>query len=228
MSASYPWFVVLEISLLPIAAILIAWKRHAWKDLLEKMAPPFLFHVALAFALVLVESTWALWTIIFLAGLSAFLVLELLFLLSYQPTAYPVNALSRLNIAFVPLILWYAVSTSIGLHTFLHTPSWVHVVMLMALGGVLFRTTGHPGASLAQNRSWMLIGVLVGAQVGWLGLLLPLSMPMQGMIAAIIMTGFLRVRRYLYPPKPSLRVAWSELVATCILFVMALSTTKWL
>lgn len=198
------------------------------RDVVEKMAPTFFLQCALAFGLLLVETDVALWTIHILTGLTTFLSLELLFLLAFEPDAYPVNGLSRLNIAFVPLISWYAVSTSSGLVTFLHTPHAMHVAMCALIGMVLYRTTGHPGATPAQNVTWTSIGLLVGLHVGWIGLHLPVTMPMQGVVAAVLFTGILRMRRYVYVPKPTRQVAWIEGISVVVFFIVAMSTAKWL
>lgn len=224
----YPWIVVVGVAAVPSASLLIAWGRVRFFDLLEKMTPSFLLIASLAFGLLLIEGTVPFMVMLALASVCSFISLELLFLLSYHPSAYPVNGLSRLNIAYVPLIVWYAVATSSGLRVFLHVnPAW-HLVLVAALGVVLFRTTGHPGASLRQNAVWAVVGALVGFEVGAVGLLLPLSMEMQGLLAAILLCATLRARRYLYDPKPSRRMAWLEASAATSVFLMSLLSAKWL
>ncbi len=223
----YPWLVGIGVLWLPVASFLIAWKHVRFNDLLEKMAPTYLLLAALAFALLLVENIWTLRILITLAGVSSLLSLEVLFLLAHHPTAYPVNGISRVNIGYVPLIVWYAVSTSIGLITFIHSPRVWHVVLCAVLGAVLFRTTGHPGASEAQNRIWTLIGVATGVEIAVLGLLMPVSLAIQGFVAAAIFSAVLRVRRYLYDPKPSHRMAVSEGTAFLASLIFALSTARW-
>lgn len=224
---SYPWIVLLGIAAVPAASFVLAWKRVQPWDLAEKMAPTFLLVTALAFGLLLAEGPLALWAIILLAAVTSFVSLELLFLLAFHPSAYPVNGLSRVNVAYVPLIVWYAVSTSSGLITFLHSDRLWHVLLAVVLGVALFRTTGHPGATRRQNLVWMVVGGIVGLEVGWVGLLLPVSLSMQGVIAAIVFSSALRARRYLYDPKPSRRAAISEAVASCALLVASLVTAKW-
>lgn len=225
---AYPYFVLVGILFVPAAAAFLSWKRVAWGDLLEKMAPTFILHLSLGFGLLLVESPLARSMITVLAAVSTFVSLELLFLLAFNPAAYPVSGLSRVNIAYVPIATWYAISTSVGFLVFLHSDGIWHVLVAAALGAVLFRTTGHPGATHAQNRTWMLIGLITGIEIGAIGLILPVSMGMQGFIAALIFTAVLRVRRYVYDPKPSVRLAWSETVGACTLFAASLLTAKWL
>lgn len=224
----YPWLVLLGVATLPVGAVVIAWRRVRFADLTEKMTPTYLLIAALAFALVLVEGRWPFAALVALAAFASFLSLEVLFLLARFPHAYPVNGISRVNIGYVPLIMWYAMSTSSGLLTFLHTDRVWHVALGTVLGLVIFRTTGHPGATARQNRVWMLVGAVSGFETGVLGIILPLSMGMQGLIAALVICGMLRVRRYLYDPKPSARAAWSELSAGFAVFAVSLLTAKWL
>jgi hypothetical protein len=224
----YPWLVLLAVALLPAGAFVIAWKRVRFGDLTEKMAPTALLLASLAFALLLVEGEWPLTALVMLASLASFLSLEVLFLLARFPQAYPVNGISRVNIGYVPSIVWYAISTSSGLLTFLHTDRVWHVALATVIGLIVFRTTGHPGATPRQNRIWMLVGGVTGFETGILGIILPLSMGMQGLIAALIICGVLRVRRYLYDPRPSVRIAWSELSAGLAVFMACLMTAKWL
>lgn len=224
----YPWIVVFAIGVLPVAALVLAWGRVKMFDLLEKMSPTFLLLIALAFGLLLAEGPWAVGLIFLLAGIASFMSLELLFLLAFHPAAYPVNGLSRINLAYVPVMIWYTVATSSGLMVFLHTDRLWHVFLPAILGVFVFRLTGHPGATREQHRVWSFLGLLLGVEVGLLGLLLPVGLEVQGLIAALLFTGVLRVRRYVHHPQPSSRVAWSEAIGMCILFVSTLLTAKWL
>ncbi len=225
---TYPTFVLIVALSVPVASLVLSFKKLRVADLVEKMLPTYVLLASLAFGLLLAEGPVAIGTIIALAAAASFVSLELLFLLIYHPSAYPVNGLSRVNIAYVPLAVWYAASTSSGLRIFLHVSPWIHIAILTALGAILFRTTNHPGASARQNAVWSAIGLLVGAEIGWIGLLLPVSMGMQGILAALLCTAALRARRYLYDPKPSRRLAWSEAMALLVLLAAALGTAKWL
>jgi len=226
--ALYPWIVIIGVVAVPCASLLISWGRVRFFDMLEKMVPTFVLIAVLAFGLLLVEGTFAFWALVVFASVSSFFSLELLFLLAFNPASYPVNGLSRANIAYVPLIVWYAMSTASGLRVFVQTSIWWQLAIATALGALLFRTTGHPGASLRQNAVWSMLGALVGAEIGLVSLLLPLSMQMQGIIAAILFSAALRSRRYLYDPKPSRRVAWIEASTAAALFGISLLSAKWL
>lgn len=224
----YPWFVVVGILLVPCMSVVISWKHVRAIDVIEKMTPTFLLIVSLGFGMLLVESRLAIWTIALLAGIASTVSLELLFLLSRHPSAYPVNGLSHVNIAYVPLGIWYASYAASGLMIFLHSSPLWHVGILGILGALLFRTTGHPGATKEQNRVWMVVGGLIGLEVGWIGTLLPLSMNMQGLISALVVCAVLRVRRYVYHPIPSVRLAWSEALIGAVLFIGGIASAKWL
>lgn len=225
---TYPWIIAVGIVALPVATFLISWKRLPLSDAFERMLPSWVLLIALAFALLLTEGPLAVWAVILIAAGSAFISLELLFLLVYDPPRYPVNGISRANIAYVPMAVWYAASTSVGLLVFLHTPPIWHVAIMVILGAILFRVTGHSGASLHEKAVWSLVGAIVGAHVGLLGIMLPVSMPVHGLIAAAIMSAALRARRYIYAPRPSSRQAWIEGIAAVLLFISSLATAKWL
>lgn len=226
--AFFPWMFVLGFAVVFLAASAIAWRRVRMADFLEKMAPTFLLMAALAFSSILVEGTLAHIAWLVIAALGSGLSLELLFLYAYDPLRYPVNGLSHVNIGYIPIIAWYAASTSSGLIMFLHTDRVWHVVLMVVLSVMMFRTTGHPGATREQNAVWSLFGGLVGLHVGLLGIVLPLSLSMQGVVAAVIISASLRVRRYMYDPKPSFRQGWMELSFASVALLSVLSTAKWL
>ncbi|MCC7357098.1 hypothetical protein IT408_01160 [Candidatus Uhrbacteria bacterium] len=226
--ALYPWICGISILLFCFSVAGIVWGRMTLVDIFEKIVLPFLLQISLVFGLVLVETTISLWIVIISSFVGMALSLELLYLYCFERERYPVNGLSRLNIALVPIIAWYTVSTSVGLLNFLHFPHFIYVFINGILGMILYRTTGHPGATPSQNRIWMGIGLLIGLHVGWIGLHLPLSMPMQGVIAAVLLSGGLRMRRYVYNPKPSRRIALFEGTAIFVLFTVAILTAKWL
>ncbi len=225
---AYPWIVLIGVAALPLAALVIGWGRLHLGNMLEKMAPAFLLLSSLAFSLLLLEGDIAPWIVIVLAALASYFSLEMLFLHVYVPTRYPVNGISRLHIAYVPIVMWYAAATSTGLLIFLHSNRFLHVLGATLLGVLLFRTTGHPGATKQANRIWMFVGGLAGLHVGVLGIFLPLTMPVQGVLAALILSATLRVRRYMYEPKPSRKQAWIEGAIAASLFVLVTGTASWL
>lgn len=225
---SYPWAVLWGVLILPLAALAIGYGRIRVAHVLEKMTPPLVLLASLAFALLLAETAAAHAVIIALAAATCFFSLELLFFLVFDPARYPVKALSRLNLACVPLAAWYTASTFAGLLFFLHFEKIYLVAGMLASGAILFRATGHAGAARSHNLIWMLVGALTGAHAGLLGIWLPISLPMQGAMAAFILSAVLRARRFSHDPRPSRRQAWAEGLAAVVLFAILLGTAKWL
>lgn len=224
----YPWIVLAGVGILPLASLCIAWRRVRFFDWLEKMTPSFVLLAALAFALILSEGAFANTVIVIIASLSSLISLELLFILAFDPSRYPVNALSRVNIGYVPIAIWYISANSSGLLIFMHMERFWHVLIMVILGAVLFRTTGHPGATREQNAVWIFVGSLTGLHAGLLGIYLPLSTSMHGIIAAILLCSALRARRYMYDPKPTVRQAWGEGGGVVVALIAVLVTAKWL
>ena len=224
----YPWIVLSGALAVICGAILMSRKRIAFADLLEKMLPTAILLLALGFASLLIEGQLGQYGIIVVGAVSSYLSLELLFFLTFMPSRYPVHGLSRVNIAYVPFIIWYSSVPSIGLITFLHSPKWVHVALMAVLGLVLFRTTGHPEATIEQNRRWMFVGLITGFQLGLLGIMLPLSMEAHGALAMMTFSIILRMRRFMHNPLPSLRQAWMERAGALILLVVIVLTSRWL
>jgi hypothetical protein len=224
----YPWIVLIGVCSLPLAVFALTWKRIRFLDVLEKMIPTFVLVLTLAFGLLLAEGAFARTVIIVLAALASMVSLEFLFLLICQPERYPVNGLSRLNLAYVPLIFWYVAATSSGLLVFVHADRGAYIIVLMAVSMILFRTTGYPGASFQQHLIWMTVGAMIGLHVALLGIFLPINMAAQGMIAALVGSAALRARRYMYTPLLSPRQAWIEGVTALVAFIAIVSTAKWI
>lgn len=224
----YPWFASLGALALPVSAYLVSYKRIVLWDMVKKMLPTMLLILALAFAMLLVEGAIEQWIVIALSFIGSFLSLQLLFFLCFMPSRYPVGGLSRVNIAYVPLIILFSVSTSTGLINFLHTPRWPHIVGMVLLGILLFQTTGHPEASVEQNYTWMLVGAITGLYLGLLGAMLPLGIWQQGALGMVVFCGILRMRRYLYNPLPGKRQAASEFALALIFLVAIAITSRWL
>ncbi len=225
--SAFPWIAAIGWLAVPVAAVVISWRHIGWSDLMRKMMPTYVTLACLVFALLLVEGAWQFWLLAGLAALISFVSLELVFLMSYDLVAYPVQGISRVNVGYVPIAIWYAASTSVGLMTFIHTDAIWHIALMATLGAVLFRTTGHPDATASQQRVWTALGILVGIEVGLLGVFLPVGMQPQGLIAAVLFSAALRARRYVHDPKPSLRIAYIEGAAAMIVFVVALASAKW-
>lgn len=224
----YPWIALGGVLLAVVAIFAMGHKRVKLVDLAEKMLPTMILLLSLVFGMLLAEGVWARWAIVGFGVVATFLSLELLFLLSFTPSRYPMSGLSHVNIAYVPFIIWYTVANSVGLMTFLHSPDWIHVLAMTLVSVVLFRTTGHPGATPEQNKVWTLVGGLVGLHIGLLGIMLPMSMAAQATLGMIIICAILRLRRYLYHPLPGRKQAWIEGVTAVLILGVAIGTARWL
>ncbi|MFZ6015349.1 MAG: hypothetical protein ACOYUZ_03260 [Patescibacteria group bacterium] len=224
----YPYIALIGVAGVLGSVFLMAKGRLSFFDVTEKILPTVLLEMVLVFSILLIEGDIQKLIAVLLGSVAAFLSLELLFFLAFMPSRYPVHGLSRVNIAYVPFIIWYTAATSVGLIIFLHSPKWIHVLIMLVLGVTLFRTTGHPEATKEQNSRWMMIGAVVGLHLGILGAMLPLSMFAQGAIAMIVFSVMLRLRRYLYHPIPGKVQAWFEGVAATVFFGIVLITSRWL
>ncbi len=225
---AYPWIALIGVFAVVAGIFAMSRKRIKLADLAEKMLPTFLLLISLVFGMLLAEGFWAKLAIVFFGTVASFLSLELLFLLSFMPSRYPMSGLSHVNIAYVPLIVWYTVANSVGLITFLHSPEWIHIAILVVLSVILFRTTGHPGATQEQNRIWSLVGGLTGFHIGLLGIILPMSMAGQATLGMVMFCAILRLRRYIYHPLPGRRQAWLESALAVIVLGIAVGTARWL
>ena len=224
---SYPWLAVVAIAVFVSAAFSMAWKRVPLLSFAARMGVAFLLLLSLGYALLLAEGVWARWGIPVLAGIAAFAALELLFLHVFLPARYPVNGLSHLNLALVPLALWCVQSASVGLSVFIHAPRWIGVVMMGAVCGALFWATAHAESRAAHQRRWALLGVLIGVHLGLLGTLLPLPIPVHGAYAAALGAVGLRARRYGISPRLSRRVVLVELLIATALVLTLFMTGQW-
>lgn len=224
---AYPYVGLTGVVVFPVAAALIVFRRMTIIDFLKTILPVWLCLASALFAQLLIDTAWASELLSVLMGALSYLMLELLFLKTYNQGAYPLNALSRVNLVTVPLIIWFVQSTLSGLFVFVRLDPLWFILIPTVLGALLFRVTEHPTASRTESRIWMAIGAFTGLEVGWLGTLLPVSMAMQGIVAAVAFAIVLRTRRYLYGPQPARRVAITEAVACLVLFAACFITAKW-
>jgi hypothetical protein len=224
----YPWPLVLFLLWYLLAVVILVWKRLSWRDAVEKTLPSFLTLMAIAFWVLLIETSIERLIILLLFVGIPYLVLELLFLLMYAPARYPVNGLSRVNIAFVPLTAFFLAATFDGLLVFLRLPWWVPVAVFTLVGGLLFLFTAHPTANRPHRWRWAVLGGIIGLHIGILELLLPVSMLVHGALGAFLLAFPLRLRRYAYQPVPSRRLAWSEGLLACLFFVGLLVVSRWI
>jgi hypothetical protein len=209
------------------SAILICWRHLSWTEAVAKLTPASLAFASGSLAFLLVEGEIERVVLSLVVIFLPWIVLELLFLSIYDPARYPVNGLSRLNLAFLPLAAFYLAMALNGLLVFVRLPWMWTVGAFTVLGACAFAATEHPAADAAHRRRWLLLGGLLGGQVGALVVALPFSFLVQGAMAALFLAFPLRWRRYAYQPVPSSRQAFVEATLLLGAFALLLTTSRW-
>ncbi len=223
----YPWMLFFVPLLWVIGVFLISWQRIRFFALVEKMVPSFFLFAACIVGALMLESTYMALALSITCGLVCFLSLELLFALVRDPVRYPVNGLSRFNLALIPMIGFLAAASLNGLLVFVRLNSWIPFVVLSLVCGILYVVTVHSSAGRSERMRWFVIGMLVGLHTATLVALLPIPLFVHGALTALIWSFPLRVRRYAYQPLPPRSIAWSEAVLLLIGFGALLFTAKW-
>jgi hypothetical protein len=223
----YPWPLLAWYSVYVVACITLSWKRLGILDAIEKMLPSALALLAMSLGFLIVEFDIQRWIMTIALGGLSLLVMELLFLLTRDGAKYPVNGLSRVNVTLVPVTTFFLASTLNALYVFLRWPWWSVLVGCTLLGAMAYGLTAHPTADRRHRRRWGWLGGAVGAHAGLLTALLPVSILVQGALAALLVAVPLRVRRYAYQPVPSRRHAWVEGGLSIVAFIALLATSRW-
>lgn len=225
----FPWPLVAAVAVYALVAWRIAWVRKERWEMLGKTLPGCLFVFSAAVcALLLEETAWRHGLSLFVA-IVAYFSLELFFLLKYDASRYPVNGLTHLQVGLVPLTNAMLAWGVVGIVTFSKTvlPVWVPIVVFMLVNAIGFWVTSHPDATRAQRRVWTLFGTWIGCALACLLLFLPLSMPTQAFLAALLIAAPLRLRRYGFSPRPSTATAWVEAIGFLLAFFALLLLSRW-
>lgn len=223
----YPLVLGIALVIYFAASVLIGWKRLELKDLAAKMLLPAIAFVGLALASLMAEQPIERNVLTALFAIIPAYGLELLYLLTHQPSRYPVNGLSRFNLALVPLSAFSFSVGLIGMQIFIHLPKWVILFSFTALYALLAFLTDHPNAERASKMRWTVFGALLGLQIGILSVILPVGLEAIGGIAALAVAWPLRARRYTYEPKPPRSLAVAESIGALVLFFAILLVSRW-
>ena len=224
---SYPWLAIIAPVALAGASIAVLWRRRRGSDDVRLMIPSFLALLVAGYGLLLAEHALALWIIPLVAGGISFVSLELLFLSTFVSARYPVNGLSHLNLTIVPLVLWLTAFTSVGLTVFLNMSRLVPLSAMTVVMFLLFYATSHAEAGRSARWRWAWLGAWLGVHVGILCAVLPVNLAMHGVIAALIGSFAIRVRRYgMMPPIPR-RLILVESMMALIMLVAVCVTAQW-
>jgi hypothetical protein len=230
---SYPWFLCAPLAALVVATFVIGWRKVSLAEIIEKMTVPVIAYMAVALGALLVEQPAEQILITALGAGIPLLSLELLFLYAYQPSRYPVNAISRVNLALIPLSAFFLAEGLMGLRIFLTDPSWesvadpVTVGSFAALGLVLALLTSHPTSDRGHRLRWALFGALLGIHIGILCVIMPVALPVIGCVAALGLAAPIRARRYGHDPKPPAKLAWVEGSMAFVFFLALLLVSRW-
>jgi len=223
----YPWPLLAALVVHVIAIAWIGWRRLSLREVAEKMSPSVIAMAVFGASFLLIENTIIRWIVTFLfAGLSV-LTLKLYFLLCYDRQRYPVNALSHVNLALVPLIMFFLGWVLDGLAVFIRLPWWIAVCVSAVIVATIYVVTSHPTAERMHRIRWTILGAFIGVQIGVLTQVLPGGMMVQGALAALLVAAPLRVRRYAYQPVPPTRVAWGEACMGVTMFLAILLLSRW-
>lgn len=223
----FPWLIVPAPVLLVVAFGFLLWKRHKTTEDLRVILPCLIYLVVSGYGLMLAEGFLALWAIPLIAGFATFIFLELVFLSVFFPARYPVNGLSHVNLSLVPLALWLASFTSVGLTIFMNASRLIPIAVMTGVSLLLFYATSHAESGASVRGRWAGVGAWIGWHIGLLAAVLPLNMIVHGTIAALVGGYALRVRRYGFFPTIPRRLIVTEAIGFLTFFIAVLATSKW-
>lgn len=223
----YPWPLVAGILFHTLVIVIYAWRRQAWRVTVEKMLPSVMALAAIALSASMFEGKYVGLALSLLMGVLSWLTLKLFFLMCFDPQGYPVNSLSHVNLALVPLTVFFMAWGLDGMLVFIRLPWWVIIPAFIPVMAALYATTAHPSATAADRARWAALGAFVGLACGVLVQVLPVGMLVQGMIVALLAALPVRIRRYAYQPKPSTRVAYFEGIVWALIFVSIILFSRW-
>jgi len=221
---TFPYLYLASVAIFILAAAIIGYKRLAWREWVKVIPAVVTFCIAGGAVLLVEIGIQQTLFSFFISGL-AYLTLELLYLLGLEPSKYPVHGLSRLNLALIPLGMFFLGMTLSGLQAFIRFPFWTSPFFGLAYGMLMFYCTAHHTADREHSRRWMFMGLLVGVHAGILSMLLPLDVIASGVVAALIFAMPFRARRYAHDPKPKRQTALIEtfLFSACLIAVILFS-----
>lgn len=224
---SYPWPQLAGLAVFLFSFVALAYKRMVLMDAVGYGLPSTLTLVGLGGALLLADSSWE--RMIYSAAFVGIplLVLELLYMLTSDPVRYPVNALSRINIALAPLAIFSMTESLVGVYVFAPLPWWCLLLVLCLVSAIFVFATSHPTADKRHRIRWTVIGAVIGLHAAVLGMILPVGMTVSGTLAAFLLAFPLRTRRYAFAPVPSRAHAWTEGALGSALVMALLLSARW-
>ncbi len=223
----YPAPLLGGVGLFLLSSFLLLWRRISVSGFFERIIPPLTLLFAIGLAFLMIEDPLQQIFFSCVAVLTVTISLEMMFYFLFDPKRYPVNALSHMALASVPLTAYALAAGLSGLNIFVNTPGWIPCLLLGVYGLAAYWTTEHPVADAASRHRWRVLGVVIGLQVALFCLLLPLEVWTQGLLAAFLFSVPLRIRRYAFPPAPPARTVVFETICAILFFGTLLLTARW-
>ncbi len=226
----YPWALLACIALYAGTVVRMTWSRSDRWTMVWTSLPVVGFLLAATACAVMLEEPFWRHALSLFSAITSYMALELLFLHLYHASRYPVNGLTHLQLGLIPLTNALLAWGLVGVRVFAKTlapPAWTVPLMFTGVNALAFAVTSHPDASAYARRVWILFAAFTGFATGLLLLFLPLAMPAQAFLAALLVALPLRLRRYGFHPHIRRVTAWIEAGVACIAFFTVLLLSRW-
>ncbi len=222
----YPWPLVAAVAVYILMSVLLVGRSRHWKEGARSLLPTGIALALMAFGHLLIEQSNLRLLTTFLFAAIPWLALELGWFMLYASSQYPAHAFARLNVALIPISIWYVISTLQGIHVFLPTLPAILVGGCVVTTVVLFSGTVRSWEDKRERR-WIWASALIGGHLAALLLLLPVGMAIQGAMMAILIAIPIRLRHLSLEhgfPTWSLAI---EGVLVCAAWVSLLFMARW-
>ncbi len=198
--------------------------------MLWKSLPMVCFLLAATVCAVMLEEVFWRHALSLFVAVTSYMALELLFLHLYHSSRYPVNGLTHLELGLIPvtnaLLAWGVVGVRVFAKT-LAPPAWSIPLVFAAVNALAFAVTSHPDATPYSRRIWTAFAAFSGLAIGILLLFLPLAMPAQAFMSALLIALPLRLRRYGFRPQLPRATALIESIVAILAFLSVLLLSRW-
>lgn len=227
---AYPWALIFVVVLYLGAVAKYVWNRNDRWIMLWNALPFAVFFLSTAVMALMLEGAFWRHALSIFVSLVMYMSLELLFLHLYHSSRYPVNGLTHLALGLIPVTNAFFAWGVVGIQAFqkpLAPPAWSVPFVFAFINALAFAVTTHPDATTHKRRVWILFAAVAGAGIGCLLLFLPLAMPAQAFLAALLIALPLRLRRYEFRPHISFSAALMEAVIAGLAFFALLLLSEW-
>lgn len=227
---AYPWALIACVMVFIGVVLRMAWARDERWTIIWKSSLMVCFLLSATVCAVMLEEPFWRHALSLFVAVTSYMALELLFLHLYHSSRYPVNGLTHLELGLVPitnaLLAWGVVGVRIFAKT-LAPPAWSVPLIFGMVNALAFAVTSHPDASVYSRNVWIGFAAFTGFSIGLLLLFLPLAMPAQAFLAALLIALPLRLRRYGLRPQLSRSTAYLEAGVAFMAFFAVLLLSRW-